>query len=428
MIFNPPADLETELRAIEAIDGLRRQLRWRVVEEPHRWQGGLRRLTFAKAVQGSNSIEGYNASVDDVIAVVEDEETVDAPIETRLALQGYRDALTYVLQLADEDPLAIDQSLLKALHYMMLKHDLGKRPGRWRTGDVFIRREPIGEIVYEAPDAPVVPTLVDEVLDCLGASDGPVLVRAAMAHLNLTMIHPFKDGNGRMARCLQTLVLSREKILSPVFSSIEEEIGRDSAAYYAALAEVGRGSWHPRHDARPWIRFCLNAHYRQARRVLRRVREIEETWSRCEDLVQRLDAPARAVGPLCDASRGLTVRNWSYRLAVAESEGNEVDSATASRDLRLLVEKGLLEAHGENRGRHYRATATLSAVRQAVRRAHPQEPDVDLFSEGVELAPTTGHRTVFRTGSTLPEGPAVDPIVRPPVVPVVMTEEPKPLP
>ena len=69
------------------------------------------------------------------------------------------------------------------------------------------------------------------------------MVRAAMAHLNLVMIHPFRDGNGRMARCLQTYVLACEQIVSPVFSSIEEYLGRNTPAYYNILDEVGGGSW-----------------------------------------------------------------------------------------------------------------------------------------------------------------------------------------
>ena len=101
----------------------------------------------------------------------------------------------------------------------------------------------------------------------------PLIVRAAMAHLNLTMIHPFRDGNGRMARALQTFVLAREGILDPKFSSIEEYVGRNTQEYYDVLGEVGRGNWHPEHDALPWLRFCLRAHYFQARTLLRRTAE-----------------------------------------------------------------------------------------------------------------------------------------------------------
>lgn len=59
-------------------------------------------------------------------------------------------------------------------------------------------------------------------------------IQAGMAHLNLVMIHPFRDGNGRMARCLQSLVLARGGILDPVFISIEEYLGRNTQRYYPA--------------------------------------------------------------------------------------------------------------------------------------------------------------------------------------------------
>lgn len=66
--------------------------------------------------------------------------------------------------------------------------------------------------------------------------------------------------------------------MAPVFSSIEEQLGREQRAYYEVLAEVGHGSWHPEREARPWVHFCLSAHFRQAQRVLRRVEETEALW------------------------------------------------------------------------------------------------------------------------------------------------------
>ena len=61
-----------------------------------------------------------------------------------------------------------------------------------------------------------------------------------MAHLNLVMIHPFRDGNGRMARALATLVLTRSDIGEPEFSSIEEWLGANTEDYYSVLAHTGR--------------------------------------------------------------------------------------------------------------------------------------------------------------------------------------------
>jgi len=82
-------------------------------------------MTLARAVQGSNSIEGCDASLDDVAAVaaVDDEPALDADHETHAALSGYRDAMTYMLQVA-RDGAAVDEGLLKALHFMMIEHDL----------------------------------------------------------------------------------------------------------------------------------------------------------------------------------------------------------------------------------------------------------------------------------------------------------------
>lgn len=383
MIFRTPRLRADESDAIGSIEELWGKLRWRVAS-PRQWSGSLRRLTFSKSVQASNSIEGYHASVDDIVAVVENEPTRDTNDETQRAIAGYRDALTYVLQLADDANVVVDTSLIKSLHFMMMKDDLSKRPGRWRTGDVYVRREPTGEIVYEGPDADMVDGLMNEVVDEFGSHDGPVLVRAAMAHLNLVMVHPFKDGNGRMGRCLQTLVLANERIVSPVFSSIEEELGRSTEAYYSVLAEVGHGSWHPERDARPWVRFCLEAHYQQAQRVERRILETEELWDRCEALARERSVPMRAVGPMCDASRGMRVYNWLYRLAVEESEGDVIEPATATRDLNVLVERGLLLARGEARGRYYVGSDELRAVREEVRRSHSQRRFVRLFETPVQ--------------------------------------------
>ena len=135
-VFNAPECGSLEIRVLALIEEARQQLRFRVAE-PKRWSGSLRRMAFARAVQGSNSIEGYNASLDDVLAAVDDEPTLDADDETRLALAGYRDAMTYVLQIAqDQTAQMVDEGLLKALHFMMIKHDLSKSPGRWRPGDI----------------------------------------------------------------------------------------------------------------------------------------------------------------------------------------------------------------------------------------------------------------------------------------------------
>jgi Fic family protein len=369
------------LHVLGIIDDLRHQLRFQVAE-PRRWSGTLRRLTLARAVQGSNSIEGYNASLDEVVAAVDGEPPLDPTTETSLAVAGYRDAMTYILQHAQDPYGTVDEGLLKALHFMMIRHDLTKNPGRWRPGGIWVRREPDDEVVYEAPDNDRIPELIAEMLQELNAPDDdlPLLFRAAMAHLNLVMIHPFSDGNGRMARALQTLVLAREQVVAPVFSSIEEHLGRNTQSYYDVLAEVGEGKWNPSNDARPWVRFCLRAHYRQARTHLRRVQEIEELWSECVNLAERAGLPERTAAGLMDSAHGFRLRNSTYRAGVEASLGEEISELTATRDLKSMVDAGLVDPVGERRARHYIAASPLQDVRARVRENRPPRGDDDPFA------------------------------------------------
>ncbi|HEX9968394.1 MAG TPA: Fic family protein [Solirubrobacterales bacterium] len=336
-------------------------------------------MSFARAVQGSNSIEGYNASLDDVIAAVEGEPTMDADEETQHALAGYRDAMTYVLQIAEDEALEIEEGLIKSLHFMMIKHDLRKNPGQWRPGDIYVRREESGEIVYTGPPNDEVPDLMTELLQDLRRDESPVLVKAAMAHLNLVLIHPFSDGNGRMGRCLQTLVLARDRVLAPVFSSIEEFLGRNTEAYYEVLGDVGAGSWHPERDARPWLRFCLRAHYIQIRTMLRRREEIEQLWNASVGLAERNGLPERCAAALMDAAYGFRIRRGGYQASVETVAGEEVSEQTATRDLKAMVELGLLEPVGERRARHYVAAEETQNLWRSIRAERPPRGDDDPF-------------------------------------------------
>ncbi len=329
----------------------------RLIGAPRRWRGLLRRVALARAIRGSNTIEGFTVSVDDAFAALDDEEPLDADALAWRAVRGYRDAMTYALELAKERDLALSLDTLKALHFLMQQYDLSKWPGRWRPDQVFVYDEDTEQTVYVGPDAEQVPDLMRELVDDVNHhdSDLPVLVRAAMAHLNLVMIHPFKDGNGRMARCLQTLLLTGGGLLpAPEFVSIEEYLGRNEHDYYRVLAEVGGGSWQPGRNTSPWIRFCLTAHYRQAWVVERRARLAAQEWMKAEELVDAAGLPSRCVEPLSFALAGRILRNATYRQLVPDISYN-----LASRDLNGLVKAGLLTPEGENRGRRYSASTVL---------------------------------------------------------------------
>lgn len=371
MLFQIPPLPPRFTQVIDQIVDLRRELRFATSDSLNRWTGFLARMTYASAMQQSNTMEGIRATFEDAVAAVDDESPENPGDENIRALLGYRDAMNYVIQLSKEQPPhQHNLGTLNALHFMVMKYDLGKTPGRVRTGAIHITNTENGTTVYEGPDAEQVPGLLNELIECLNSPRAAsVLIRAAMAHLNLTMIHPYRDGNGRMARALQTFLLAQEGMLDPRFSSIEEYVGKNSGEYYRVLSEVGQGSWHPERSALPWIKFCLRAHHWQATSLLRRLEQTRAIWQRLEQELQTRGLPERAINALMKAVYGIRVRNPNYR------QESDISLQVAKLDLKALVTHGLLEPKGERRGRYYVPGRVLVDVRQQSRiRAEVSDP------------------------------------------------------
>src|SRR6201994_47113 len=155
----PPLTTEDEV-VLGEIHSMRRELR-HVLRTPRRWEGGRRRSALARNIQGSNSIEGYEVAEDDAAAAIDGEEPFSADERTFHEIQGYRQALGYVLAMSDAEYATFDTTELRAMHYMMLSHDLSKSPGRYRKGPVYVHDERSDKVVYEGPDATDVPALME---------------------------------------------------------------------------------------------------------------------------------------------------------------------------------------------------------------------------------------------------------------------------
>ena len=374
MLFTYPTLDDEEKRVEEATARLRADLRLYVATEPRRWTGLLARMTRARALAGSNSIEGINVSDDDAIAAIDREDPANTDRATWQAVVGYREAMDYILQRRQSPSFMITEDVLLAVHFMICQSDLQANPGQYRPGWVGVRNSRTGDLVHEGVDRDQLEPLIHELLDYVNSEQvDSVFLRAAMTHLNLAMLHPFTDGNGRTARCIHTAVLASDGIVAPTFSSIEEYIGHNQQKYYDVLAEVGGGTWQPARDAKPWIRFCLTGHYVQAQTLLHRMRELERLYAELSDLVIARGLPDRMALALIQAAFGTRVRNSSYRVSA------DVSKNLASRDLKVLVDIGLLVPEGERRGRFYSAAPIVAEIRQKLRL--PKKVD-DPFAEG----------------------------------------------
>lgn len=352
MLYPTPALAADDMRVLGEIDEMRRDLRHVLRDAPARWTEGMRKFLTADAVAASNSIEGFRVSTVDVADLMEGERDVEVSEENRDETLAYQHMMTYIQTLHDVRDFAYTKGFLNALHWMLQghRHTPGKPAGQWRRGPVYVTdaRDP-SIAAYTAPDPAEVPGLMAELVDWLNDPDGThPLVSAAMAHLHLVSIHPWADGNGRMSRSLQTLMIAREGVLAPEFSSIEAWLGRpgNTWEYYRVLRDRG-ATYRPAQDVAAWIRFNLTAYHEQAQAVRNRIRRAARTWDILADFTSGSGLDDRVVSALHDVAMTGRVRRLRYEHA----EGLSLQQA--QRDLRDLVAAGILTSVGRTRARYY---------------------------------------------------------------------------
>jgi len=278
-------------------------------------QPKLRRLNQIKTVQGSLAIEGNTLGLDQVTAILEGRRVVGDHreiLEVRNAIEAYEAAPKW-------NPTK-EADLLKA-HAVMMK-GLMPDTGKYRTTNVgIIKGSKVGHI---APKPKFVPKLMSELFAFLKHDNEiPVLVRACLFHYELEFIHPFSDGNGRMGRLWQHVVLLSH---SSVFAYIpvESVIKERQAAYYHALSESDKLG-----EATAFVEFGLTT--------------IRDSLA---DFMGQLRArPVSNHDRLEIASRSFGSKTFSRRdyLTLFKS----ISTATASRDLLIGVKSGRLKKTGE---------------------------------------------------------------------------------
>lgn len=351
MIYRtPPLTEALEARLVE-LDQLRAAL-GHEVGNPSPWLGTLRRLAKASTVESSVSIEGYEVAEGEALAIVSGSEPVGPDDENRHAVADYSRAMDHVGVMALDPVFEWRDRVILDLHFDACYFQRDKSPGRWRTGPIYVTRD--ARPLYEGPDADRVVELMAEVVEWLrtGDLDAHVTVRGAMAHLHTVSVHPFRDGNGRISRIVQSLVLAREGLLSPEFASIEEYLSEHTPEYYAVLQRVQGGRYSPERDASEWVSFCVDAHIAQAQRRLDQTAEAAKRWAYLENLVESRGWPDRLVIALEQSLIGGTDR------ASYEQEAG-ISIATASNDFRRLLDAGLVVQTGRGRSTRYFASDDL---------------------------------------------------------------------
>jgi Fic family protein len=289
------------------------------------------------------------------VAIASGVEPADPNDEDRMALSCYARAMDHVgVMAADEGFEWVERAVLD-LHFEACYFQKGKDPGRYRKTGIEVTDPRGGPPAYVGPpDEDVRPLMAEVIRWCRVEDRGAhVIVRAAMAHLHVVSVHPFRDGNGRISRIVQSLMLAVGGLLAPEFVSIEDYLGEHTGAYYSALREVQGGAYQPQRDATPFVRMCVVAHLAQVRERLLQIEQAAARWSFLERLVEERRWPDRLTIALEQSLFDGTDRG-SYSAEAA------VSAPTASNDLRRLLDAGLITQQGRGPTTRYVASERLA--------------------------------------------------------------------
>ncbi len=279
----------------------------------------LRRENKIKTIQSSLEIEGNTLSIDQVTAIFDNKKVMGPPkdiLEVQNAISIYQD-------LARFDAYS-ESSYLEA-HRILMK-GLIKNAGQYRTGNLGIFKG--DQVAHMAPPAWNVPNLMNKLFGYLKENADNLVIKSCVFHYEMEFIHPFMDGNGRMGRLWQTVLLMKE---NPVFEylPIEAEIKSSQKKYYEVLSASDKEG-----IATQFVEYMLE----MIRKSL--AKQVGE---------QRIH--------LNDEERIMYFKEHSSLQNFTRKDYMEmfkdISSATATRDLRAGVKKGILKRVGENRNTYY---------------------------------------------------------------------------
>lgn len=294
----------------------------------------------------SSMIEGTQSSLSDLL-LFEFEHQPGVPLDDVQEVSNYVAALNHGFNRLNLDfPLSL--RLLKEIHSVLLSKGRGKEcdPGEFRRSQNWIGGSRPGTAAF-------VPPPPDHVLDCMGKLElflhdqpekTPVLIKAALAHVQFETIHPFLDGNGRLGRLIITLLLCSEKVLKEPMLYLSLYFKTHRQRYYELLNEVRRtGDWES------WLDFFADAVIHtatQAVETAQKLMKLSAEDGRRINGLKRISGSAHLVHKSM-LERPMASPNWVQ-------EKTQLSPATVNACLRELERIGMVkEVTGQKRNRLY---------------------------------------------------------------------------
>jgi Fic family protein len=356
----------------------------------------LRASARVGTVHYSNLIEGNQLPVIEAERAARGELAADS--RAKIELVNYVEALDLIDRRLDSGTLDLTPEFLLEL-YGTTTRGLGRKDdphfkphheGAWRDGRAVVYDHLAGEVMHEGPAAEEIGPRMDGMFQWvsrrLDAGDPPFVI-AGVLHYGITDVHPFADGNGRVARLAQTALLMRAEVLPGRMFSFERYYAEDRPAYYAALRSVRLRTLNMAF----WLEYFLKGLAEEYERVAAAVVDLGTLMPGGSGAPLRLTA---------GQERGLTALRLQGRREFNRREYEQaaaVGRSTAGGDLRDLVRHGVLAIRGGGPHTRYAFSGSIQARDRPSRRGRPPkwtdtviERELRAFLDGRSEWPSPG--------------------------------------
>lgn len=309
------------------------------------WEARFREDALVRTVHHGTHIEGNELTLGEAERLLSGAKIVGRERDIQEVL-NYRNVLKFIE--GYDKPIVTDE-MLKHIHELTVHRILpDDATGVYRKTQVVVKNSQTGEVTFRPPPAIEIPFLITSFLQWIGgeeSSDLHVVLKAGIAHYEVVRIHPFLDGNGRVARAIATLVLTKAGYDIKRFFSLEEHYDREPVAYYDALQAVGRMNG----NLNPWLEYFTEG--------------LAIELTRIKEKVKTLSTDLKLKKSLGGQQMALTERQIKIVEFIQESGFLQnktffelfpmISEDTVLRELKDLIKKGIVKKEGTTKGVRY---------------------------------------------------------------------------
>ena len=310
------------------------------------WEKQFKEDAIVRSTYHGTHIEGNKLAKDDAKDILEGRDVIGRPRDIQEII-NYRRVIEFIDEEAKKKIDKITELLIKKVHRIITDKILTPESfGEFRNKQVIVRNSATGEVTFRPPPPLEGPFLMREFLYWVNRDDRDSIhpvIKAGIAHHELVRIHPFIDGNGRVARVLATLILLLGGYDIRRFFSLEEYYDKDAVSYYENLQKASAG------ELTTWLEYFTNGAAIEFEKIKEKILKLSKDVKMKERFggqqIYLTERQMKLIEYLTDAG---FIQNQMFATVFPD-----VSEDTVLRDLQDLIKKGLIKKVGSTKAARY---------------------------------------------------------------------------